>query len=77
MIKLSLEDYCQDCNQFEPVAKRTNDPTYSIYDELDESSPEKYTYNCIHVICEHTFLCRRLARHLKKANSSCKGTNQK
>ena len=71
MIKLSLEDYCQDCNQFEPVAKRTNEPIYSVYNELDD------TYNCIQVICEHTFLCRRLARHLKKANMSCDGTNQK
>lgn len=75
MIKLSLEDYCQDCNQFEPVAKRTNDTIYSMGSEIDAPSSENF--NCIHVICEHTFLCRRLARHLKKANSSCDGTNQK
>lgn len=75
MIKLSLEDYCQDCNQFEPVAKRANDTIYSMGGEIDAPSSENF--NCIHVICEHTFLCRRLARHLKKANSSCDGTNRK
>ena len=75
MIKLSLEDYCQDCNQFEPIAKRTNDAVYSMGGEIEVPSSENF--NCIHVICEHTFLCRRLARHLKKANLSCDGTNQK
>lgn len=75
MIKLSLDDYCQDCNQFEPVAKRTNDTVYSMGGEIDASPSENF--NCIHVICEHTFLCRRLARHLKKANLSCDGMNQK
>lgn len=55
MIKLMIEDYCQDCKDFE-VHQKSN-TAYAGDDVVF----------CDHVItCKHSSLCRRLNRHLER-----------
>lgn len=51
MIKLNIEDYCQDCPEFEACG----DKLYA-----DNLSTDTFIY------CEHKFICRRIHDHLLK-----------
>lgn len=49
MIKLNIEDYCQDCPLFEAH-------TDKLYDDNHSTN--------IFVYCEHKFICKRIHDHL-------------
>lgn len=63
MIKLEVEDYCHNCEEFEPVAD-----TNRLYSELEVV--ESYTS----VRCEKRMVCRAIASHI--AREMKKGENK-
>ena len=55
MIKLNVEDYCQDCGHFEPEC---NSCEFFHFDE----PPTYDTY----ITCSRSHDCERIYKHLKK-----------
>lgn len=56
MIRLEVEDYCQDCDEFKPAAEVIE--SYSIAIE------GKRCLTCVR--CKHEHRCREMIRYLKK-----------
>ena len=56
MIRLEVEDYCQNCIEFDPEKE-------VIAKQYMESKDEEYL---TFVICKNANKCRGLVRHLKK-----------
>lgn len=55
MIRLDVEDYCQDCDDFEPVAERTNYYAGEVLKKCDTI-----------VRCKHAGRCASIAEYLKE-----------
>lgn len=56
MISLKVEDYCQDCIEFEPEKK------VIVKQYMKSEDEEHLTF----VTCKNADRCRRLIKHLKK-----------
>lgn len=59
MIKLNIQEYCQDCESFEPVADRENICMDTVFD-----SPIKVVNTT--VTCLYQRRCAAMVRYLKK-----------
>lgn len=57
MIELKVEDYCQDCDAFDPVSTSPFETT-----TLNETFVKKYTY----VTCSQAKRCAAMWRHLER-----------
>ena len=68
MINLDVEDYCQDCDEFEPCGERI------CYEDM--ASFNRYVEQ--RVTCEHKNMCRRLVKYLqRKVDAGGESTNER
>ena len=63
MIKLDVREYCQSCDDFEPIVTQRQA-------QLNTDYGETFSYGDTIVDCRYRHLCEGIYNHLKKAKNN-------
>lgn len=68
MINLIVPNYCQSCEEFEPIVAQRPEQIETNYGDLA-------LYGDTYVECEHRCRCRTIYEYLKKEKENSNGNN--